>query len=447
MSGSATQSAANNNAAALRVLMTLENEALAAKDLITLKHMAVNRPRDLIQTGHIFWVARRRQKIKIEAISSQSKLDKTTPFIQWITHQLNQKARHGELNDLNQWTFDNSHKETPFTYPFAQALYVPFAPDPKRGGLLFTREYPFTAVDGHLVRRLATVFGVIASVTKRKRRQTISLNKRLTLWSIAAFLAIISVVPVPMTTLAPAEIVAGQPYIITAPFDGVIEDILVPPNTPVDINTPLLRFEDTAYQNDSILAKKEAAIAEAKLRQIAVSSFTNNADKHDIAIAEAEKTLANARHNYAQDRLAKTLLISPKEGLAIYSNPANWRGQRVTTGEAIIQIVNPDNLKLRIEAPLSMGESLETGARVKLFLDNTPLKSFDAQLTTASYYAQTMPEGHMAYEAYADLKLANKNDLPRIGARGVAKIYGRKAPLIYWLFRRPISFIRQSLGF
>ena len=447
MSSSATTSATRNNAAALRVLMTLENEAFTAKDLLTLKHLAVNRPRDLIQIGHIFWIARKGHKMKIEAISSQSKLDKTTPFAQWITHQLSQRARDGELENLNQWTFDNSHKETPFTYPFAQALYVPFAPDPKHGGLLFTREHAFTDIDHRLVKRLATIFGIVASITKRKRRPAFSLNKRLTLWGIAASLAAISLMPVSMTTLAPAEIVADKPYIITAPFDGVIEDILVPPNMPVKINTPLLRFEDTVYRSDSILAEKEVLIAEAKLRQAEVNSAINNTAEHDIAMAEAEKTLANARHNYAQDRLANTLLTSPKDGLAIYSNPVNWRGKRVTTGEAIIQIVNPDDVKLRIEAPLSMGESLETGARIKLFLDNAPLKSFKADLITASYYAQTLPEGHMAYEAYADLKLTDKNDLPRIGARGVAKIYGRKAPLAYWLFRRPISLLRQSLGF
>ena len=54
MSTSTTRKTANNNAAALKTLMHLENEALAANDLITLKHIAVNRPRDLLQTGHIF---------------------------------------------------------------------------------------------------------------------------------------------------------------------------------------------------------------------------------------------------------------------------------------------------------------------------------------------------------------------------------------------------------
>ena len=446
MSASATHKAANNNAAALQTLMGLENEALAANDLIALKHIAVNRPRDLLQTGHIFWITRSGHKIKIDAISSQSNIDKTTPFVQWMTRQLSLRARQGDLNDLNRWEFDNSRDDTPFTYPFTQALYAPLAPDPQRGGLLFTREHPFKEVDSHLVRRLAKIFGMAAIVTRRKRRKTVSVNKRLALWGAAALLALVLAIPVPMTTLAPAEIVAGAPHIITAPFDGVIEDILVPPNTDIQKDTAILRFVDTAYRNDFILADKEEAIADAKLRQAAVSSFVSPTAKRDIAIAEAEKALASARKNYAQDRLAKTVIHSPKQGLAIYSDPADWRGRHVTTGEAIIEIADTADLRLRIDAPLSMGESLKDGTRIKLFLDNAPLNSLEAELTSASYYANSMPGGHMAYEAYADLQLENTQALPRIGARGVAKIYGRKAPLGYWLFRRPLTLMRQSFG-
>ena len=130
MSSPATHNTSISNAAALQALMTLENEALDAKDLIALKHIAVNRPRAIIQTGHIFWITRRKDKIKIDAISSQSKLDKTTPFIQWMTRQLVGRARQSDLNTLTTWTFDDSREETPFTYPFTHALYAPLATNP-----------------------------------------------------------------------------------------------------------------------------------------------------------------------------------------------------------------------------------------------------------------------------------------------------------------------------
>jgi len=439
MSSSSPQITPDANAAALQTLMGLENEALEASDLITLRHIAVNRPRALIQTGHIFWISRNGKKIKIEAISSQAKVDKTTPFVQWMTRQLGTRARKGELDSQKQWQLDNSSEETPFTYPFKHALYAPFAPNPRNGGLLFTREHPFRKVDGHLAKRMATIFGLSATTTQRKRRKSLNINRCLASWGIAAIFALLLAIPVPMTTLAPAEIVARKPYMMTAPFDGIIEDILVPPNAHVRQNTPILRFVDTPYQNEVILAGKEEAIAVAKLRQ--------SEAKGQMAIAEAEKALASARQTYAKERLAKTVLSAPKEGLAIYSDSVDWRGRHVRTGETIIQIVDTSELRLRIAAPLSMGESLNSGARIKLFLDNAPLNALDAELTSASYYAKAQAGGQMAYEAYAELDLQANQALPRIGTRGVAKVYGKKAPLGYWMFRRPITILRQSLGF
>ena len=130
MSAPSAQTTASANAAGLQAVMSIENEALAATDIIALRHIAVNRPRAVIQAGHIFWIARHKNKITIEAISSQSKLDRTTPFIQWMTHQLNLRARQSELDELRQWEFDNSGDDTPFTYPCL--LYT--SPSPRDRG-------------------------------------------------------------------------------------------------------------------------------------------------------------------------------------------------------------------------------------------------------------------------------------------------------------------------
>ena len=169
MSASSAQTSASTNAAGLQALMSLENEALDATDIITLRHIAVNRPRSVIQAGHIFWVSRHNHKIKIDAISSQSKLDRTTPFVQWMTRQLSLRARQGNLNELTQWKFDNTGDDTPFSYPFTQALFVTVASTSHQSGLLFTRDHPFKEVDKHIAQRLAKIFGMSTMTTKRKR--------------------------------------------------------------------------------------------------------------------------------------------------------------------------------------------------------------------------------------------------------------------------------------
>ena len=55
-----------------------------------------------------------------------------------------------------------------------------------------------------------------------------------------------------------------------------------------------------------------------------------------------------------------------------------------------------------------------------------------------------MPGGTVGYRIRADFK--GTEQVPRIGLSGVAKIYGKKVPLAYALFRRPLTALRQRLG-
>jgi len=52
MSAPSAQTTASANAAGLQAVMSIENEALAATDIIALRHIAVNRPRAVIQAPY-----------------------------------------------------------------------------------------------------------------------------------------------------------------------------------------------------------------------------------------------------------------------------------------------------------------------------------------------------------------------------------------------------------
>ncbi|MNJ03472.1 hypothetical protein D3C73_1637900 [compost metagenome] len=65
-----------------------------------------------------------------------------------------------------------------------------------------------------------------------------------------------------------------------------------------------------------------------------------------------------------------------------------------------------------------------------------------AQLERAAYEAQTTAAGQLAYRLDATFVEAS----PRIGLRGTAKLYGERAPLAYYLLRRPLAALRQGLG-
>ena len=432
----------------LHILVALENAALNAPDRLALKHQAVNHPRQLLDVGHIFWISRQKSKINISALSSQSDIDKNSPFIQDISYILSQYAAKGDLDKAGTIALETQDiikdEHLPFHYTFPCGFFAPFAPYPTRGGLLFTRAVPFDEGQHVLMTRLALFYGVMWNALSAKPRDVLSRKKKWFLMCAALITCLIGFIPVPVTSLAPAEIVAETPFIVAAPIDGVVDEIVIAPNSPVKAGTLLATLVDTDIANELRVTTREEQVAEARMRQSSLTAFIDEAAKRDLAVSQAETALARARTQYAQDKLSKTKLLAPKDGLAIFTDPQDWAGRPVATGEAIIEIADPTRILLKIDAPLLSGESLKNGARVRIFMDADPLQPLEAKIERASYYAAPTENGQMAFETYA--RLSSPYALPRIGARGVAKIHGDTAPLIFWLFRRPIAAVRQFIG-
>ena len=316
----------------LQSLIMLENEALNASDRLSVKHQAVNNPRRILDVGHIFWISRRGKTIKISALSSQSDVDKNSPFIQDICHVLKDYAKSGQLdnagtlnlsedNDLTAKDRPSGTVDRPFEYTFPHGFFAPFAPYPKTGGLLFTRGNPFAPAQEVIMNRLAQSYGAIWTAMSAKPRDVISKRRKLILSGAGLLALLIGLVPVPIATLAPAEIVADEPFIIAAPVDGVIDNIHVAPNSAVKAGAVLAQMVDTEFKSQLHVAAREEHVSQARLRQASLSSFIDEAAKRELAVAKAETTLARARTQYAQNKLSCLLYTSP--------SPRDQRGSRM----------------------------------------------------------------------------------------------------------------------
>ncbi len=427
----------------LETLIRLEGEAIASKDVLSLQHQAVNRPRDMLDCGHIFWVSRKGNSVKIVAVTGQEQMERHTPFGQWLVSELKSRARKGDLDSATQWQFKSDGQKDLINYPFTHAHYAPFSPNPKAGGLLFAFSAPPAESHVSIMARLGEIYGLVHAARRGAKRARMAPRKRNLFYGTLAALALIGMIPIPMTTLAPAEVVADTPFILSAEFDGVIKDVLVAPNAEVKAGDALVRLDDVTLRNELVLAEKELQLAEVRRRMAGLRAFVDAEAKRELAVADAETELATARRNYARDRLDKTVLRAPRDGLALFSDVSELTGRPVSNGEAILRIAEPTRVLLRLHAPLAHGEALREGARVRMFLDNDPVTPLEAELVRASYRAVSMPEGGMAFDAHAIL---TEGDIPRIGARGVAKIYGEKAPIAYFLIRRPLTLARQMTG-
>jgi hypothetical protein len=107
-------------------------------------------------------------------------------------------------------------------------------------------------------------------------------------------------------------------------------------------------------------------------------------------------------------------------------------------------IADPSLIDVTIYLPPEDAVELEPGARVDVLLHVDPLSPLEAKIERASYEATQAPDGTLAYVIRAQLQPGQ--GLPRIGLRGTAKIYSAQVMLGYYLLRKPIAYIRRSLG-
>lgn len=433
--------------ASLAALLQYEAEVRRQPTEAELVYHVANESRRIFAYDQMFVLrhARMGDGYHVIAASSLSVVDRNAPLIAFIEASLSRLdvsqpqafdaaayAKPGE-DALDDYPFHAWHWQ-----PMRDADGVVFA------GLLIARTEPLREGETFRVSRIAETVehGWRALAGGKPVRPVKKLGKR-ERRGIAIALGIIALLPVRMTALAPVEVVAARPFVIAAPFAGVVQRLEIPPNSFVRKGQPLVQFEDTKLRNELGIATEKLAVARARVERASTAVFGAVEESREISITRAEYELAQAEHAYAADMMTKSRINAPRDGMAIYTDRREWEGRAVNTGEAIMQVADPRDVSLRIDLPAHEQMALEPGAPVKIWLDSQPLWALDARLERASFQARMTPENVLAFALTAK-PLASR---PRIGSRGTARVYGRWVPLAYSMLKRPISSARQYLGF
>lgn len=316
------------------------------------------------------------------------------------------------------------------------------------GGLIFFRGESFVDADIALGEWIAdsVAFALWAwrKDRPRIRRWIMSRNVVRLVAGVGALLVAIGLIPVPLTVLAPAEITSVKPIPITSPVDGVVREITVKPNEIVKATQVVAVLEDTAIRNRLTVSDRALDIARADLQRVVYKSFSDDAARLELQVLESRVQEKSAEVAYLTELLGKLKLSAPYGGVAIFPDADDMRGKPVQVGERIMVIADPSLIDVTVYLPSDDAVELEAGARVVVFLHVDPLTSIEATINRSSYEATQGPDGALSYVVRASLSPGH--GFPRIGLRGTAKIYAEKVSLAYYLFRKPLAFVRRSLG-
>ncbi len=437
----------------LLALLALEEKARQAANVQELRYLIANETRHLTQARQIF-VLDGRAAPRIEAASGVQTIDRFAPLVVGMESMLAAFASAGDgdaSGDLRLDDIDHAEKELLSSYPFRYGLHIGFRSPAGDliGGMLLVREAPFEAPAAAVATRLGGVYAhALALLNARpgvgKQLAGVVTHRRKVVGLAAAIALAALALPVSMTTLAPFEVAPRDPIIVAAPLEGVIEKVLVEPNQTVREGQPLLSFADTMLRNRLEVAEREVLVAEARVKKSTQLAFDDARGRQEVGIALAEHALKTAERNFARELLARAAVKADRAGIAICADKRTLAGKPVALGERIMQIADAQRVEIAIDVPVSDAIVLQAGARAKIFLDSDPLLPREAIVEHADYQARVKPGNALAYRVVASL--ADDKDLPRLGVRGVAQIYGEKVPLAFYLFRRPLTAARQWSG-
>ncbi|MEZ5933637.1 MAG: biotin/lipoyl-binding protein [Alphaproteobacteria bacterium] len=445
----------NDAVIGLQALLDIEQEAREVASKSDLLYLLANGTRRMTKARQVF-ILETADQTRVVNISGFPSVDRSAPLVRAAEHVAGNfiKEDHFKNGDIfilsRQY---NNNKEKLASHPYLDMMLLPLSTSEKSEssyGILLCSEQKFSEDDLVIAKRLAGTFAhalrildkspnlILRSIYDKMR------DRRIAVLGIVLMLSTLGI-PVSMTALAPVEVMPADAFIVAAPMDGVIEDVLIAPNEHVERGQPIVRLEATEKRNRLEIAEEEMLIAQARLRQARQRAFDDREARHELSIALANYDLKVAELAFSQEEFGRTTIKAARSGTAIFADRQELLGKPIVIGERVMKIADPNQITLALSLDVSDMIALSSEGKVKAYFDSDPLTARGATITSADYQARTMPDGTMAFRVLAELS-GSAQAPPRLGARGTAQVYGETVPLGLYLFRRPLSTLRQWMG-
>lgn len=426
-------------------LLTLQRQALEAESIASLAHVIVNETVKLVPYQQaIFWLGDG-DTIRLHTASGNTSLDENSPAMQTLKADIgralatrNKDEHYPHLLALNR---EGKQK------PKSLLMVLETGEDGIMGGVYMERGKAFQDGEQQILSELAFAYAQALAV-KTLRGRTLMQQAKSWFPKIKIPLTIAALViflwPVRLTITAPAEIIAQNPTIITAPFQGTLESIEISPGDAVSVGDALAKMERLTLSSQVENARQELDIARQRLAQLRREVLSDADKKQDLRTLESDIALKQIEYDYAANRLERSVIRTPRDGIAIYADKNSLQGKPLQTGDTIMTIADPLQSELLIRVPADAMIPLKTNTDIRFFLNVAPLQGYDAAIKSIGYQASADPDGLLSYKIYARLDETVQNI--RIGWKGTAKIYGDRVIFGYALLRRPLVMLRNLFG-
>lgn len=455
----------------LLTLLTLQKGARHKQKKSELEFLMVNQTFNLVPYRHCVYWQWDGEAVNIIAASGLVQLDPYGPYSLWlkkiIAKLLQEKVLTQKLavaddvvqsyvTQLPVTPADCGPDETEEWAKWVSAQAILFVLKDKQDqvmcGVWVDREEPFNDTDRAFLEDLMdgyahALHGFDAGATGQRKKafwkSLFSLSKS-NVQRVAIAICLIMLIPVRTSVTAPAEIVPREPYVVSVPFDGVIEDVVVSPGQTVKKGDLLVRMDSTALKNKSDMTSHEMETAEIAFNKTEREALIDRTKLAEIEILRSQVDTKGSERRYAVELLSRADIRAERDGIVIFSDANALRGKPARLGEQIMQLADPQDSELLIRVPVESMIKINEAVPATFFLNVMPLGFRDAVYESIGYQATPDPDGLLTYKVRA--RFDKSGPMPRVGWTGTGKVYGHRAILAYNIFRRPMVTLRRKLG-
>jgi biotin carboxyl carrier protein len=210
---------------------------------------------------------------------------------------------------------------------------------------------------------------------------------KLIILAVLGFIAFVVLYKTPYGVRAPFQLVALQKHVVSAPFEGIIDQIFVKPGQPVTEGQPLMKLKTTDLELKLLQSK-----AEAQAERTRALGFRNERKASEAKAAEHKADALDAAVAVYQYDIDRATVKSPTNGVVLRGDLFDHRGAPVKQGDALFEIGEGDKqdpTRLAVEAEVLVNErDIQEVKRLheeQKYRDLAKQRGFDGKLSTSSF--------------------------------------------------------------
>ena len=245
-------------------------------------------------------------------------------------------------------------------------------------------------------------------------------------------------IPIQHNVSAPARLEGSIQRALVAPEDGFLQHSYVRPGDQVKANQVLAELAD-----QDLLLEKRRWQSELAQYENAYGASLAQSDRVQMVINQAKAESARSQLILAEEKLSRSRIIAPFDGVIIKGDLKQSLGAPVQRGDILLTIAPVSQFRLIVEVDERDISAIKVSHEGKVSLTSLPDKTFPFYVKRITP-AATSKEGRNFFEVEGALKTNNLMAL-RPGLEGVAKISVEKRSSFWILTHRVTDWVKLTL--